>query len=129
MLFATASIAVRLLDAQSGKPLAKSAVTLTVTENGKVVFRSHSKTDLSGVAVLSLPEPIPERIGLTYATADLGSCSDLAFPTGDILTSGLVSKNRCFGGKLPRPVTTKPGEIVLFGRPLTFWERTRREFP
>jgi hypothetical protein len=129
MLFATASITVRLLDAKSGKPLARSTVTLTVTENGKVIFQSHLNTTSNGIAILSLPEPIPERIGLTYATPDLGSCSDLAFPTGEILTAGLVSKNRCYAGELPHPVTARPGEIVLFGSPLTLWERIRREFP
>ena len=128
-LSASKIITVRLLDAKTGKPLAKNAVTLTVSENGKVVFRSHSNTNSNGVAVFNLPEPIPERIGLTYATADLGTCSDVEFPTGEILTAGLVSKNRCYAGKLPRAVTARPGEIILFGSPLTFWERTRREIP
>jgi hypothetical protein len=129
VLFAAASITVRLLDAKTGKPLAKTAVTLAVTENGKIIFQSHSNTNSNGLAVLSLPEPIPERISLSYGTPDLGICSDIAFPASDILTTGLVSKNRCYAGELPHPVSARPGEIVLFGSPVSLRERILREIP
>ena len=128
-LFAATDITVLLVDAKSGKPLEQAAVTLTVSENGKVIFRSHSNTNSKGVAVLRLPETIPERINLSYSTPNLGSCSDIGFPTSEILTAGLISKNRCYGGKLPRPMNATRGEIVLFGGPVPLGERIRREIP
>ena len=45
--------------------------------------------------------------------------SDYLYPVSTIMNSGLVTKNRC--GKVSE--AAKPGELVIFIRPTTWWER------
>lgn len=45
----------------------------------------------------------------------------MTFSTKEVLQSGIVTKNTCGKAK----ASPKPGEIILFVRPLNFWEKLR----
>ena len=44
-----------------------------------------------------------------------------AFPTEEIVQSGIVTANACGKAKASR----EPGEVILFVRPLNFWEKMK----
>jgi len=123
-------LSVRILDAKSGKPIKRVSVGLSVTnEKGRSVGLSDVVTNGEGVAAFDLAEPAPERIEITYSPNELWNCSDIAFPTAQILKTGVVARYTCDDGKLKWPATAKPGELLIFSKRFTLWERMRREIP
>jgi hypothetical protein len=94
-----------------------------------LVGLSDALTNDQGVATFELDEPAPERIEINYSPNELWYCSDRAFPTAQILTTGLVARYTCDDGKLKWSATAKPGELVVFSKHVTLWERMRREIP
>jgi hypothetical protein len=45
--------------------------------------------------------------------------TELLYPVSTIIASGLVAKNNCS----KRTTAAKPGELVIFIRPVTWWEK------
>jgi hypothetical protein len=50
--------------------------------------------------------------------------NDYLYPVSTIVASGLVSTNNCS----KRAATAKPGELVIFVRPITWWETFKAVF-
>ncbi len=123
-------ITVRLLDANNGKPLKGVSLGFLVWEGkGRAVELSNAITNADGRIVLRLPSPVPERVGITYSPNEVRSCSDEAFPTVQILKTGIVAEYKCDDGKLKRFPTRTAGELVIFTRRVSLLERLRREIP
>jgi hypothetical protein len=138
--FASAQdITLRLVNAKSGKPLSKIAVSMHAWNGTLDIHKpSDSKhvivgatTDADGIAVFHLPQPAPEHLGFNVCCPwDLAGCWHLSDVSPDtVLREGTVAEYNDKCGKLRRPISAKPGEVVIAERKLTLWEKMRREIP
>lgn len=117
------SITVRVLNARSGRPLARQSVMISWpdTANKTVVNLGPDGTgtlDLAGrshFGMLPGPKSAKEPNSIAYI-----DCNDFSMVrVDDVLSRGLVSANRC-SSKISAKV--KPGEVVFWGVPLHWWE-------
>ncbi len=117
------SITVRVLNAKSGRPLARQSVMISWpdTADKTVVSLGADGTgtlDLAGRSKFGmLPGPRSGKEPNSIAYID---CSDFSMVrVDDVMNRGLVSANRCSS-----KVSTKgkPGEVVFWGVPLHWWE-------
>ncbi len=131
-LFAGAEhgLSLRIVDAKTGKPIKRvSASVVMWNESGQIEVLSHGKTDAEGVILFHLSDPLPERVGFDFSPNELKYCSDLAFPTAEILNVGLVAQNKCQTEKGQFRPKLKAGEITLFAQRVSLSERMRKEIP
>jgi hypothetical protein len=125
-----ASITVLLLDAKTAKPISKVTVLLVSwDEKGRSRKLGQATTRKDGAAVFSLREPLPDRIGISYSPDEAKTCSDVAFPTKEILSVGVVAKNNCDLGRPKITVRPKAGQLVAFASKIRLSERLTREMP
>jgi hypothetical protein len=123
----THSISVRVLDAETGKPVKGIWVSLDSEPQLKRLL--NAKTDSHGVAAFHLSGPLPERVGPSVSPVEFGACSELEFVTDQVLTTGIVAGNTCSGSK-PKPyVTPEAGQLVVFGKRFTWWQKVLQELP
>jgi len=139
---------IRLLNGRNGHPISGTCVNVWVGRSRKEAMAI--PTDEGGVARLHLiPEGGPDerrqpwsacgtfgtkdptvkygeslRINTTFvscrpATADYSWARILDLPTKEVVERGFATANAC--GKAT--VTPHPGEVILFVRPLTWWEK------
>ena len=122
-----ATITVRALKAKDGKPVKDIIIRLFYPKREHAVASAITNAD--GIALLSLPKPVPEHIDLYYATFNkFYACSHMKallkdLSTTEIFKSGMVAPNVCPGNKLHYAEPPKPGELVVFGRRPTWRER------
>lgn len=130
-----AMITVRVVDARDGKPFAglplfiflwkvkldNAPANSPVYGAGNLEATLRKTTDAKGEVTLSLSAPLPEEIGV-----DPGSlgCGRYLFETGEAIAKGSVGDNRCKGKprKMNAKFQAKPGEVVVFARPYSFWD-------
>lgn len=117
------SITVRVLNARSGRPLARQSVTISWPDSADktVVSLGPDGTgtlDLAGRSQFGmLPGPRSNKEPDSLAYID---CNDFSMVrVDDVLSRGLVTANRC-SSKVSAKV--KPGEVVFWGAPLHWWE-------
>jgi hypothetical protein len=123
-------ITVRLMDASNGKPLKGVSLGFEfTTETGRALKFWNAVTNTEGRVVISLPEPVPERIVISYSPNEVGSCSDVDFLIARVLKAGIVAEYKCNDDKTKWPSKATPGELVLFARRVSLWERIKREIP
>ena len=144
------TIRVKLLNGKNGHPLAGKCVNVWVGSGRKEAMALPTNQD--GVASLELTQndaqidtqhewkacgllgvihPIVKysdqiEINTSYVscephTPDFSWLATRAFPTKGIVQSGIVTTNTCGTAK----ASQEPGEIVLFVRPLSFWEKMK----
>ena len=134
---ASALITVRILNAENGKPL-KGAIVGLLDPNKmlKPGERMHqnpavasAKTDTDGRAVLKLSGAVPESVVVQYADINrVYQCMPyIVFSTAEILKTGVVAPTNCAGSDFRYAGSANPGEMVLFGKPVSWWERMKRE--
>jgi hypothetical protein len=84
-------------------------------------------TGQDGVAVFHLQPPVAEWINVREVSERIWNCQVAAkntFATADVLANGARALNICDKkGKVTGKITAQPGEVVLFARPLRFWEQ------
>lgn len=145
------TIEVRLIDGRNGHPVANSCVNVWVGNEQKDALAI--PTDNDGVARLRLTDSDAEintqnrwkqcgafgvinpvvrfessvtiNAGYVLCQPQGTDYSWLAlknFPTKEILTEGVVTPNAC--GK--QAARRQPGEVIVFVRPLSFWERLKQ---
>ncbi len=134
--FGPATITVRLIDARNGTPYTlwkgPLLVALYRAEPSKALHSIaeqqandlgtlHQVPDASGEATFDLPNPMPGVIGFR---TPLG-CSYQFFDAKEVVEKGVVGKNDCRTkfAKMNVKLKAKPGELVYFVAPLSFWER------
>jgi 5-hydroxyisourate hydrolase-like protein (transthyretin family) len=124
------SISVKVLDAETGKPVKGIWVPLSeLDEKYKPKKVLNAKTNSQGIANFQLPEPLPERIEFSVGPDELASCSEVQFVTDQILKTGVVAQNRCEGSKPKPSASPAAGQLVIFGKRTTLRQRMRREIP
>lgn len=148
------SIRIKLENGKNGRPIANKCIDVWVGDKSMPKSRPllQTQTDDDGIASLRLTtedshtntqvqqlscglagfidplvkygDTIGVRSGYVVCQGHRGDYSWLAildFSTKEVLQSGIVTSNMC--GKVK--ASPEPGEIVLFVRPLTFWEKLK----
>jgi hypothetical protein len=136
----TATIHVRVIDGRTGKNL--SGMNLAFLDyhigsdgnthadlNGRMTGKTSAESD----SYIANPDPrgvlvfnglgsglwIPCTGQKFYDTETRTYGSEHLYPVSTIVASGLVAKNNCS----KRTATAKPGELIIFIRPATWWEK------
>ena len=150
LMFAQTSVAqveitVRVIDADTGKPLRGIGVNVDAWDKnegrqqppppGVIQIERNRQivtTDKEGKGIFHLYNR-PGLITLYIFSSDLRGCSsDRRFSIEEVLRSGLVagySSTPKWCGQLKVHATVKPGEVVIFDKKLTKWDRIRQEIP
>jgi hypothetical protein len=122
-------ISVLLLDGKNGKPITDEWVMVRNARGNRKLSQTQSaQSNSRGIAEVFLADPIPERVGISFGALDFASCSDVAFLTDQILHSGIVARNTCADPKVYSSHSPVVGQIVIFGRRITLWDRILQEF-
>jgi hypothetical protein len=133
-------VKVRLLDYRSDQPIINTYVQITFW-NGKnpqdmalkknIVFQSTGKTDRTGRVSFLVPEPIPGHINVMSIDFFLNNASVMS--TAEVLRSGAVlpypGRQKGKRPKAKAQASAEPGEILVFNKKMTAWDRIRREIP
>ena len=130
------TVTVRFIDARNGKPFTQSKGPCevdfyrrdpnaynTVTERQAIDMGTiRVLPDSNGEMKFSLPTPQPGVIAIP--TFRLG-CTPILFDTKEVIEKGVVGKNECRTKFAKKNVKfeAKPGEIIYFVAPPSFWER------
>lgn len=123
-------LSILLLDAKTAKPISRVTILLLFRDSkGATRKLGQLTTSKDGTAALSLPEPLPERIDISYQPDEVKSCTDVEFATREILSVGVVAKNTCDVARSTIEVHPKAGQLVLFATRMTLSERVHHELP
>ncbi len=141
LLAQTAAIHIRVLDGRTGKNL--SGMNLTFVDyhtnpdgsadaglNGRMIVKTSADGDsyvanpeAHGVLVFNVLGSSGAWVPCTrqkfYDSKTRTYGSEHLYPVSTIVASGLVAHNSCSR----RTATAKPGELVIFVRPPTWWEK------
>ncbi len=127
-------VSCRLLNGKTGKPIPNALAMLSLVFDPPgprglgTEFVGWQKTNAEGVAKFTISDPLPRRLAIGFGgdPHDLLSCSQgpPPLPTSEVLESGFVTKNLCDKkGRLKDKVEAKPGEVVGFAEPPSWWRR------
>jgi hypothetical protein len=126
------SIRVRLIDPRSGKPQRKVEIIMTAW-NGKPTHTpdtSIATTGQGGDATFLLSQPLPEHVAFGPPPTDFVGCSGAAtFSPQKIIQEGAVATYDTRCGKLNWRGAASPGEVIIFARKLSLWDKILRELP
>ncbi|MGH9434011.1 MAG: hypothetical protein ACRD3T_20980 [Terriglobia bacterium] len=134
------TVTVRFIDARNGKPYAynKDRVQIFLYKSDPSKgFNSYAEArannvgvvrqfpDANGEVTFALPNPMP---GVIEIPAILTGCGPGRFDTKAVVEKGVVGENLCRTKlrKMNVKFEAKPGEIIYFVAPLSFWERLFR---
>ncbi|HKV93564.1 MAG TPA: hypothetical protein VJW20_13540 [Candidatus Angelobacter sp.] len=128
----TQKISIRLVDVSSGRAYANETIQVQFHIPQVAELQTlEGKTAIDGGAEFHLPETISSKIAVIATNERLYPCYR-SFPidTRTVIRDGLVSRCakptegcRCKFSAQVSNIQSKPGELVLFARPLTRWER------
>jgi hypothetical protein len=141
LLAQTATIHIRVVDGRTGKNL--SGMNLTFVDyhndrdgithpdlNGRMIVKTSAdgdsyvaNPDAHGVLVFNVLGSSGAWIPCTrqklYDSSTRTYGSEHLYPVSTIVASGLVANNNCS----KKTATAKPGELIVFLRPPTWWEK------
>ncbi len=122
------SVTVRLLDSRSGKPMVADVVEIWIDNDRSHVISTHTGPD--GIASAAVPSKTSEisvyaqQDGWYLYRCDLTKGTSKPAPVyllDQITKNGIAAANRCSRRTAP----TQPGEITLFVRPQSLWEKMK----
>jgi hypothetical protein len=123
-------VSIKLVSATDGRPQTGIHFALSIADPRlKTRGLVNAKTNSQGVAVFRIPDPLPERVSLVFAPDEFMLCSEVEFSTDQILRSGAIGTNTCGNATISASMRPKPGELALFGKSVTLWQRILREMP
>ena len=131
LAFSQTFVTLRLIDAESGKPLKGISVGIMVPDenesrgpNEQGVTLLLVEIDKQGRGKFRVPEPPPQYVEFAGNGA-LHGCSDRKLSIEDALRTGLVAAYHYdpthprWCTELKAQASAKPGEIVIFDKPMT----------
>jgi hypothetical protein len=144
--FAQVDVTLHLIDADTGKPLKGIGVSVSAWDKnegrqkppppGVIKIDRNRKivtTDKEGNGIFHLYYE-PALITLYIFSSDLRGCSSTRrFSIEEVLRAGVVAGYDAgtpkWCGQLKAHASVKPGEVVIFDKRLTAWDRMRQEIP
>lgn len=138
-------ITLRVINAETGRPLKGIGVSVDAWDKNEgrqqlpppgVIKIDRNRqivtSDKEGKGTFHL-YPDPALITLYIFSSDLRGCSsERRFPIEEVLRSGVVAGyagQTKWCGQLRAHATAKPGEIIIFDKRMTVWDRMRQEIP
>ena len=119
-----------LLNGKSGKPVTDVQVLLKgAGQNSNGNWPQSVRSDTHGMAKFFLADPIPEKVGLSFEINEFSSCSISEFKTEQILQNGVVAENICAVGKIYSSHPPVAGQLLVYGRAVTLWQRIGQSIP
>lgn len=136
VVFCQTFVTLRLIDAESGKPLKGISVGIMVPDkdqsrgpnNKEGVLLVVVEIDKEGRGKFRVPEPPPQYVEFTSSGA-LHGCSDRKLSIEEALRTGLVAAYHYdpahpgWCAELKAQASAKPGEIVIFDKSVTNLDR------
>lgn len=123
-------IEVLVLDGTSGKPVRGAWVSLRgMGQSPEANWLRSEQSNSQGMAEFSFPDPIPERVSLSFDINAFGSCFDTDFPTERILKSGIVAGDFCAAPPVYSSHQPFAGQLVMYGRAITARDRISEAIP
>jgi hypothetical protein len=118
------NIIVRVLNANGGQPIRRQSIWVYCGRPARSTPLKRNTND-EGVAVFVLPEqPIDELFIIDVN--DVHACSRPSFSLAGVLSKGVVADNICDPKrKLIESTRAKPGEVIIFVKPVSRWEGQR----
>ena len=120
-------ISVKLIDVRNGRAMANEPVAVRFLasnpeeQNRKDLQPLRLTTGTDGIARFSLPNMHALGISVDAPSLSLFRCGASVHVKSEVLLqAGAAAQNSCGQSVGVRP---KPGEIVLFARPMHWWER------
>lgn len=139
--FCQTFVTLRLIDAESGKPLKGISVGIMVPDkdessapNKEGVLLVVMEIDKEGRGKFRVPEPPPQYVEFTSSGA-LHGCSDRKLSIEEALRTGLVAAYQYdpthpgWCAELKAQASAKPGEIVIFDKSVTNLDRLLGRHP
>ena len=113
---------IRLVNAKNGAPLRDRIVVAEVNP------RIETRTSADGTAIIRLPTPTPTSILIGLENGSIYACGPGGFSVRRILEDGVVAQHEwcVMETGIAERFAARPGEVVLFARPLHWWERMQR---
>lgn len=123
-------IEVLALDGNSGKPVRDAWVSLrAMGQSEETNWLRTAQSNSQGLAEFFLVDPIPDKVALSFETNVFALCSDAQFPTERILKSGVIAGDFCATAKVYSSHPPLAGQLVMYGRAVTTWDRVSRAIP
>jgi hypothetical protein len=119
------TVTIKVVDGRSGRPMSKAPVNVWTDNESK--WATPIRADENGTALV---HPIDARVDLRIQVryvlcqspkADYSWLRIMTYPIHRVLEQGIVTANYC--GKAT--AAPRPGEVTIFVRPLTWWERLK----
>jgi hypothetical protein len=117
---------VLLLNGNTGKPISNESIHIGVDRNDPNRNQLRGKTDANGSVTFYYKTAAPNSISLIYSKAEDCSYARTHYSTSDVLAIGLVAENKC-DASLQYSGKPKPGQLVVFAKPVSPWQRMIRE--
>jgi hypothetical protein len=138
-------ITLRFLDAGPGKPITGILVDVSAWDENEGRQKPQpsgilkidkntqvARTDKEGKAIFHVYEPVLKTLFID-TVGELRGCSARRFSIEEVLRSGVVASYHAGQPKwcveLKAQATAKSGEVVIFDKRLTVWDRMRQEIP
>jgi len=118
-------ITVRLLDASSGHGMSGESVWLQFYRPDKTLQQIEHKTGRDGIAHFQLTEAAPE-IYVAASGSRLWCAGHLTESPQNVFSHGASSPASCTPKDSVARIAPRPGEVILFARPMTLWQRLMR---
>ena len=130
-----AGVRVRLFYFKTGKPVAREQIALYLGEASRASTpKLEATTSSDGVAVFRLAEPFPKAVWVYTENGRMEGCAvEGLIPFDDVMRQGVtigVDNEEGFRGGVCKGdrsaikrLGAKPGEIVMFVRKLSIWEK------
>jgi len=134
-------VTLRLIDAESGKPINGISVGIMVPDKKQSLGPNKQRVSLvvveidkEGRGTFRVPQPPPDYVEFASNGA-LHGCSERKLSIEDALRTGLVAAyhddptRRTWCPQLKAQASAKPGEIVIFDKPMTNGDRLLQRHP
>lgn len=123
-------IEVLVLDGASGKPVRGAWVSLRgMGSSPEANWVRSEQSNSQGMAEFSFPDPLPERVSLSFDVSAFDACFDTEFPTERILKSGIVAGHFCADARVYSSHQPLAGQLVMYGRAVTAADRISEAIP
>ena len=118
------NITVRVLNAKSGRPIKGQSIWVYCGHPARSTPLERN-TNEDGVAAFVLPKKTIEELFI-HDASDVHRCSHASFSLAAILSKGVIADNICDPKhKLIESTRARPGEVVIFVKPVSRWEGQR----
>jgi hypothetical protein len=121
---AQGTITVRVVKARDGKPLHGYHAWLQFRTPGEKKWRRvMQETASDGIANFHLEEPMPEAILVSLGIHEAACSGQANIVVLELQKQGKAIGNECGVSETAKRLSPKPGEIILFVRPMPLWAR------